>query len=95
MMRVELLLARRAPRPFSQRLEALALLEVEHHVAGVVGAEVAVDAHDVGVVELGERLRFLDEAVEAPAVVAGAVLRARRGLDAAVARGDSRRESIP
>ena len=38
-------------------------------------------------VELGERLRFLDEAVEAPAVVAGAVLRARRSLDAAGTRG--------
>ena len=67
MMRVELVLARRAPEALQPALEAAALLEVEHHVAGVVGAEVAVDAHDVGVVERGERLRFLDEAVEAPA----------------------------
>ena len=71
---VELLLARRAAERLQPALEALALLEVEHHVAGVVGAEVAIDAHDVRVIELGERLRFLDEAIEAPAVVAGAVL---------------------
>ncbi len=89
---VELLLARGAPEALEPGLEALALLEVEHHVAGVVGAEVAVDAHDVGVVELGKRLRFLDEAIEAPAVVAGAVLRARRRIDAAVARGDVARK---
>ena len=89
---VELFLARRPAQALQPALEALAFLEVEDHVAGVVGAEVAVNAHDVAVVELGKRLRFLDEPVEAPAVVAGAVLRARRRIDAAVARRDVARE---
>src|SRR5262245_53613099 len=59
---------------------------MEHHVAGVVGAKVAIDSHDIGVIELGERLGFLDEAVETPAVVAGAILRSGHGLDAIGAR---------
>ena len=91
---VELFLARRPAERLQPVLEALALLPVEHHVAGVVGAEVAIDAHDVGVVELGERLRFLNEPVEAPAVVSGAILRARCGLDAAGAGGDVAREVL-
>ena len=75
-------------RPFSQALKLPALLEVEHHVAGVVGAEVAVDAHDVGMNEAGERLRLLDEALEPPLVVLGAVLRARRGMAGGAAGGE-------
>ncbi len=82
-MTIELLLARGAAQALEPGLEAQALLEVEDHVAGVIGPEVAVDADDVRVVELGERLGFLDEAVEAPAVIAGTVLGARAGLDAA------------
>ena len=70
MMPVELVLARRPPERLEPPLEALALLEMQDHVAGVVGAEVAIDAHDVGMVELAQRLRFLQEAVEAPAIVA-------------------------
>ena len=77
---VELVLARRALQALQPGLEAAPLLEVEHHVAGVVGPEVAIDAHDVGVDEAGERLRLLDEALEAPFVVFGAILRARRGI---------------
>jgi hypothetical protein len=62
--------------------EALPFLEVQHHVAGVVRAEVAIDPHDVRVREFRESLRFLDEAVEPPFVIAGAILRAWRRLDA-------------
>ena len=91
---VELFLPRGAPKALEPALEALALLEVEDHVAGIVGAEVAIDAHDIAVVELGERLRFLDEAIKTPAVVAGAVLRTRRSIDAAVAGGDVAREVL-
>jgi hypothetical protein len=61
---------------------------VKDHVASVVRAEVAVNADDIRVIELGERLRFLDEAVEAPAVVTGAILRTGRCIDAAIAGGD-------
>ena len=89
---VELGLPRRALEALQPGLEAAPLLEVEHHVAGVVGPEVAVDAHDVGVDEAGERLRLLDEALEAPLVVLGAVLRARRGIAGGAARGEVGRE---
>ena len=89
---VELLLARRASQRLEPPLQALALLEVEHHVAGLVVAEVAVELDDIGVVELGERLRFLDEALEPPIVVACRVLRARQHVDAVGARGDVARK---
>ena len=89
---VEFLLARRAAQTLQPTLETLALLEVEHHVAGVVGAEVAVDAHDIRVREFGERLRFLDEAVETPAIIARAILRTGCGFDAAGAGREVRWE---
>jgi hypothetical protein len=60
--------------PVTTASPASVFLEVEHHVGGVVGAEVAVDADDIRMVEPGQGLGFLDEAVEAPAVVVGAVL---------------------
>ena len=84
---VELGLARRALEALQPGLEAAALLELQHHVAGVVGEEVAVHAHDVGVNEAGERPRLLDEALEPPLVVLGAALRARRGLAGGAAGG--------
>ena len=41
---------------------------------------------DIGMIELGERLRLLDEALEPPGVVSGRVLGARYHIDAAGAQ---------
>ncbi len=91
---VELFLARGAAEALQPGLEALSFLEMEDHVAGIIGAEVTVHAHDIGVIELGKCLGFLDEAVEPPAVVVLAVLRPWRGLDAAGASCEIRREVL-
>jgi hypothetical protein len=61
---------------------------MQHHVGGVVGAEVAVNPDNIGVVEAGERLGFLNKALKAPVVVAGAIFRARRRLAVFGARGE-------
>ena len=71
---IEFLLPRCAAPRLQPALEAFTLLEVQDHVAGIIGAEVAIDPHNVCVIELGERLCFFDEPVQAPAVVASAVL---------------------
>ena len=88
---VEFRLPRRALEALQPGLEAAALLEVEHHVGGVVGAEVAMHPHDVGVVETRQRLRFLDEAIKTPLIVARHFLRAWRGADALACRKVSRK----
>ena len=74
---VELGLPRGAPELLEPGLEAAPVLEVQHHVAGVVGAEVAMHPDDVGMIEARQRLRLLDEAIEAPLVVCGGVAGAR------------------
>ena len=47
--------------------------------------------HDVGVVETRQRLRFLDEAIKTPLIVARHFLRAWRGADALACRKISRK----
>ena len=60
----------RQPRVDDQQvLERLAALVVHHHVRGAIRLEIADHAHDVRVAELGERARFLQEAVKPPLVV--------------------------
>ena len=68
---VELELPWRAAKALQPRFEALALLELQDHVAGVVGPEIAVDTDDVAVVELGQRLRLGDEALQPPLIITG------------------------
>ncbi len=87
----QLRLPRRPIEVLEPGLEAAALLEMQHHVGGLVGPEIAVDAHDVGVHEARERLRLIDEALEAPVVVGSGVAGARRGI-LAVAGGEIGRE---
>jgi hypothetical protein len=73
----------REPAP-KERVERLALLVVHHHVAGTVRLEGAVHAHDVGMAELLEPARLLEEALEPPLVVVPVPGGERR--DAAVER---------
>ena len=85
--RVKLGLAWRAAKTSQPRLEAAALFELQHHVAGVVGPEIAIDANDIRVIEAGECLGFIDEAVEAPFIILGTFARAREGGEIAFAGG--------
>ena len=89
---VKLGLPRRPVQTGEPTLEALPVLEVQHHVCGAVGAEIAVDAIDVRVVELGERLRLVDEAGQAPVVVLLAVCRLRPDRRRGIAHGKIARE---
>ena len=68
---IQLCLPRRPAKTAQPCLEAAALLELQHHVAGVIFAEIAVYSDNVGVIEARERLGFFDEPVEAPLVVFG------------------------
>jgi hypothetical protein len=66
---VELGLPWRPPEVAEPGLEALAFLEMQDDVGGIVGPEITIDAVDVGMIEARQRLRFLDEALEPPAIV--------------------------
>lgn len=60
---------RRPRRVLQHGLQRLAALVIHHHVGGAVRLEVAQHAHDVRMLEPGERARLLQEALESPAVV--------------------------
>ena len=89
---VELGLSRRPTQALQPALEALPFLELQHHVAGAVGAEVVVNPDNVGMVELGQRLGFVDKPIKSPLEIAGAVGRTRRTVNAIGASGKVRRE---
>ncbi len=58
---VEFVLGWQAVEPAQPFLERHALDEVEHHIGGVVQLEHAPHADDVGMVELGQEPRFVEE----------------------------------
>src|SRR5215470_19698147 len=71
---------------------AAPFLERDHHVAGIVGEEVAIDADNVGMHKARQGLGLGDEAIEPPAKVLRAPLRAWRRVDGAQAGGEIGRE---
>ncbi len=83
---IELGLPWRATEAAKPTLETRAFLEMQNDVARIAVAEVAVDAHDVRMIEARQRLCLGKKAVEAPAVVVGRVLGARAHVVAGVAR---------
>ena len=85
---VEFGLARRAAQPRQPRLEALAFLELQHHVGGIVRPEVAEHPDDVAVIEFRQRLRLFDETLEAPQIVFPAVLGLRLHRQRDLAHGE-------
>ena len=91
---VEFVLARRPAESLEPSLEALAVLVVEDHEARVVFAKEAINADDVGVVEAGERPRFVKKTVESPLVVASAVDGPRLGRLIGVADGEVDRKIL-
>ena len=54
------------PARVQDRLERLALDVLHNDVRGVVRVRTTANAHDVGMVQLGEETRLIDEPVEAP-----------------------------
>ena len=76
------------PRRSSSAASVDALLEAHHHVRGVVELEHRVHADDAGVVEPRERARFLDEALEPPAVSVPEPFGARPDRRVGHARGE-------
>ena len=79
--RIEFLLSWCSAEILQPGLEIFSFLKMQHHVGGVVRAEDAVHFDDVAMIELRERLRLVDEAVEAPIVIAGRTCRARCRLE--------------
>ena len=78
---------RQPPVALDVRAQVLAGLVVHHHVDGVVFAEEVGDAHDVGVLDLGERGGLFEETLDAVAEGGGRFAGERRHRHAVAARG--------